>query len=154
MNEPKLTIELIPRNSWGDNLRSMFSPKVWKALQAKTFADAGHKCEICGGVGKKHPVECHEVWSYHQGQDDHTGVQVLERLIALCPMCHRVKHIGQSSIIGLFYPCLSHLKKVNNWAECEARHYIASCFKLWEDRNQYQWQVNIEDWMFKQGIRL
>lgn len=89
---PRLTFELVPATSWYRNVRANVSPMTWSSLQQLTFTAAGRRCEICGNVGPRHPVECHEVWSY----DDRWLVQRLERLIALCPRCHQVKHLGHT----------------------------------------------------------
>ncbi len=65
---------------------------IWDRVRKKTYADAKHCCEICG----VHPdrLDCHEVWDY----DDDNHVQRLVRLIALCPLCHGVKHFARSRI--------------------------------------------------------
>jgi hypothetical protein len=50
---------------------------VWDRLRHQVTAEAGNRCEICGGRGRRWPVECHEVWHY----DDTTKIQRLERLV-------------------------------------------------------------------------
>jgi hypothetical protein len=56
----------------------------------------GSRCEICGGRGPEHPVECHERWRYN----DLIRTQTLVRMIALCPACHQVKHVGLANVRG------------------------------------------------------
>lgn len=75
----KLTIELVPATSWGNNLRSRLPKKSWNAIRKRVYKEADFKCEICGGVGKRHPVECHEVWEY----DDVNHIQSLVGFVAL-----------------------------------------------------------------------
>jgi hypothetical protein len=38
-----------------------------------------------------------------------TRAQRLERMIALCPSCHRVKHMGKARIDGKYDAALRHL---------------------------------------------
>lgn len=89
-NDPKLSVELIPMTSWYSNVRSNVTSKQWDIIRKDTYKKANYKCEICGGKGMTHSVECHEIWDY----DEKTKLQKLVRFIALCPNCHKVKHIG------------------------------------------------------------
>ena len=107
----RLTVELVPSTCWWSNVRSHVAPAVWERLRRATAAAAGNRCEICGGRGRRHPVECHEVWDY----DDTTRVQRLVRLIALCPACHEVKHLGLAAKRGRHGAALAHLARVNGW---------------------------------------
>jgi hypothetical protein len=70
----RLTVELVPSTCWYINLRSNASKAVWGRLRRRVAAEAGQRCEICGGRGRRWPVECHDVWHY----DDSTKVQRLE----------------------------------------------------------------------------
>lgn len=140
---PKLTIELVPQTAWYTNVRSNVSKSEWNRLRKKVYAQAGHRCEICSGKGDKWPVECHEIWEY----DDDYHVQRLDRLIALCPACHKVKHMGRTEVV-----CSSdevkqireHLANVNGWTYEEAMGYINKCFFIWKLRSQYQWKLDID----------
>ncbi len=140
----KLKIELVPSTSWGDNLRSILPKGEWDRLRRDCYVRAGHRCEVCGGVGTKHPVECHETWSY----DETDCAQVLTGLIALCPACHRCKHPGHAQSIGLGHLIVPHLMKVNGWTEHQAQTALAFAFMQWEVRSRRQWTVNIE-WLRK-----
>lgn len=62
--DARLTVELVPRTSWYSNVRSNVLPGVWDRLRRPVFGRARSRCEICGGRGPAHPVECHEVWEY------------------------------------------------------------------------------------------
>lgn len=140
MSKPKLTIELVPKSSWYSNVRSNVPKETWDRLRKMVYAKAGHVCEICGGVGKKHPVECHEVWEY----DEVNGMQTLIRLIALCPACHSVKHIGRAHIYGGYDQAVKHLSKVNGWTIDEAHLYTQEQFLIWTLRSKLKWSVNID----------
>lgn len=134
-----LFVELVPKTSWGDNLRSRFKPSEWDRLRFACYAAAGHKCEICGGVGRRHPVECHEIWHY----DDEAHVQTLHGLIALCPSCHEVKHFGRTQVTGRRAAALAHLARVNGWTKIQASEHVASAFAVWRERSKYPWTLDI-----------
>lgn len=134
-----LLIELVPRTAWGDNLRSRFKPGEWDRLRRACYEKAGHKCEICGGAGKKHPVEAHEIWAY----DDMSHVQTLRGLISLCPSCHEVKHFGRARVTGNEARAFDHLVKVNGWTEQQARDHINDAFGIWQKRSRHPWVLDI-----------
>jgi 5-methylcytosine-specific restriction endonuclease McrA len=135
----KLTIELVPSTAWYSNVRSNVTPSEWDVLRKECYKKAGYKCEICSGKGPKHPVECHEIWEY----DDNTCTQTLGGLIALCPSCHQVKHIGLAQIQGNYEKALAHLAKVNGITEDDAKLYVESCFETWSKRSQREWKLDI-----------
>lgn len=139
----KLTIELVPSTCWYTNVRSQVSQQEWDRIRKKSYAAADHVCEICGDVGQnqgvKHAVECHEIWHY----DDETKIQKLTGLVALCPNCHKVKHPGLAQKNGQLHVVLQQLCKVNNMTVEEAAEYLAYCFKLWRERSQHSWTLDI-----------
>jgi hypothetical protein len=109
-------------------------------LKKQTAKLTRYRCEICAGRGRRWPVECHEVWRY----DDKTHTQMLVRLIGLCPMCHKVKHIGLASVNGEFEEVRAHLMKVNQWPQqATADAYIARAFQIFEERSRYEWTLDI-----------
>jgi hypothetical protein len=93
---PRLTIELVPRTCWFSNVRDQVPRGDWDRIRREVYERAGKRCEVCSGRGSRHPVECHEVWEY----DETAHVQRLVRMIALCPACHEVKHIGLAGLKG------------------------------------------------------
>jgi hypothetical protein len=138
MKKLKLTIELVPAGSWFSNLRTMVSRKEWDRLRKKVYEAAGNLCEICGGKGRRHPVECHERWSY----DDDRGIQKLEGLIALCPMCHMVKHYGLAQIRGNEDWAFRHLCKVNEVYSAEGNKIVDDAFEAHRRRSDRYWMVD------------
>lgn len=134
-----LTVELVPSTSWFENLRSELPKAEWDKLRKRAYKKAGYCCEICGGKGDKWPVEAHEIWEY----DDENHIQKLKGIIALCPMCHKVKHIGFAIINGEYDIALEHLCKVNNWTEDEAEEYIKKQLDKWKERSRYEWKIDI-----------
>lgn len=136
---PKLTIELVPKTCWYSNVRSNVPKDEWDIIRRQAYKDAGNVCEICGGVGRRHPVECHEVWSY----DNKNKIQTLVRMTALCPSCHEVKHIGRAQIYGRLSRARSHLMHVNDWDRVTADAYIDHQFSVWSDRSNRKWKLDI-----------
>ena len=140
-----LTIELVPKTAWGTNLRSELPKTQWDVLRRACYKKAGYVCEVCGGVGPTHPVECHEIWDY----DDVQRIQTLTGLIALCPKCHQVKHIGYAQVMGKFNEARDHLMKVNNWRKKNTNQYIEDAFMTWAQRSGVKWGVDTS-WVDKQ----
>lgn len=137
-NPPKLSCELVPSSSWGENLRSLLSASQWFWLRKACYIRANHKCEICGGKGRDHPVEAHEIWDY----DDAQRRQTLLGLIALCPACHKCKHMGFALATGKIESSMKHLAKVNQWPMDLAQEYVMRQFEIHGLRSQLKWTVD------------
>lgn len=135
----KLTIELVPETSFYKNVRSEVPKDEWDIIRRQCYRDSNYICEICGGKGKQHPVECHEIWKYN----DNKLIQKLIRFIALCPSCHQVKHIGLSQIRGIEEDCIKHLMRVNKISESTAEELIWEAFDTWRERSNYKWELDI-----------
>ena len=137
--EALLTIELVPNTSWFTNVRSQVSQRDWNSIRKETYKNAQHKCQICGGIGSRHPVECHEIWEYV----DSERIQRLNGFVALCPQCHEVKHMGMANLRGRGDVAVEHLAKINRWSESEARRYVNSAFNKWLERSMVEWSVDL-----------
>jgi hypothetical protein len=133
-----LTVELVPSSNWEHNVRSEMK-NDWLTIRRAVYRRAGYKCEVCGGVGDKHPVEAHEEWSY----DLDTKVQRLEGLVALCPTCHRTKHWGFALINGFEPVVRKHIKNVNGWKDEDVDKYIEEAFSIFEHRSQTNWTLDL-----------
>lgn len=135
----KLTIELVPQSCWLSNVRSAVTQKYWDIIRKKTYKNNGYKCEICNGIGSRHPVECHEIWEY----DDYNYVQKLVGFIALCPSCHEVKHIGNANRLGRGDIAKKHLAKVNGWSSEEVDYYLLQVFKTWAICSTFNYKLDL-----------
>ena len=142
-----LTIELVPRTAWFSNVRSMVSKKDWDTIRKETYEQANNKCEICGGVGTRHPVECHEIWEY----DDKKHIQKLNGMIALCPECHEVKHIGLAGKHGRGEIAQVHLAKINRWTMIQTSDYINGQVSKWKQRSTFMWKIDLS-WLEDRNI--
>jgi len=136
----KLQIELVPQSCWMSNLRSSVSRKEWDTLRRQVSQKAHNLCEICGGKGLKHPVECHEVWAY----DEITKIQSLASLQALCPFCHEVKHFGFAASRGNRQRALERFMKINKINENIAEEIIAAVYAQWKYRSTLEWILNTD----------
>lgn len=139
----KLTIELVPQTCWYTNVRSNVSVEMWDFIRKKAYSKAKFRCEICSDVGQnqgvKHSVECHEIWHY----DDVNKRQILTGLIALCPNCHKTKHVGLAQMKGEEEIVIQQLVKVNGMSRGEAKEYISVSFEVWQKRSRYDWEIDI-----------
>jgi hypothetical protein len=116
MKSLKLTVEPIPVTSAGNSLNRFLPQHRWDRLRKRIYEEHSHRCAICeveprvepwwvGPVteqtvvqralfGRIEPprrrrhLECHEDWEY----DETAHIQRLARLVALCSLCHQVKH--------------------------------------------------------------
>ena len=139
-----LKVELVPATSWGNNLRSEanLSKAQWDKLRKQCYRDANYKCEVCNGKGDKWPVECHEIWHY----DDVNKVQTLKGLIALCPTCHKAKHLGRTLSVEsqeVQDKVLHQLMKINDLDVDELEDYIVEVFQKHAERSQHRWSLDL-----------
>lgn len=139
MNNLKLTIEMVPYSSWGNNLRSVLTPTMWAELRKKVITHAGSKCEVCDRTKNLH---CHEVWSY----DDKSHIQKLERLQALCSLCHSVKHIGYTGTQGekSYNIAVKHFMKINEVDKTVFLQHIREEQEKFIGRSQYEWDLDLD----------
>jgi hypothetical protein len=141
----KLTIELVPSTSWGNNLRTEanLSKERWDTLRRQSYRNAQYRCEICSEKGPTHPVECHEIWHY----DDGTKTQTLKGLISLCPTCHKAKHLGRTLSVEspeVQEQVLNKIAVLNEFKHpLQLELYIESVFSKWEERSQHQWTLDL-----------
>lgn len=136
----KLQIELVPSSCFWSNVRSNIKARQWDKIRKQVYQKANFLCEICGGKGTKHPVECHEVWVY----EDITLTQRLSHFQALCPLCHEVKHLGFAGIRGNRERVFNRFKVINGLDENIAVEIKNAVFNQWRIRSQQKWDLNID----------
>lgn len=146
----RLTLDLVPATAWGANLRTALRPGDWDRLRRATYRRAGWTCEVCGGRGPAHPVECHERWRYRDAAGD-ASVQQLVGLVALCPACHEVKHFGRAQVVGRGDAAFAHLMAVNGWDAGQADAYVTLAFQVWALRSEVPWQLDLR-WLETLGV--
>lgn len=138
----KLYIELVPRPLWGVNLRNYLGKEKWRDLSKKVAKDAGYRCEVCGGRGPKHPVECHEIWDYSVW-----GTQKLKGFIALCPDCHKIKHWGRTQLFSdeaELSRLIGHFCNINGVTENHFAMHKTEAFAWWQRANKIDWESDFQ----------
>jgi len=144
LQQPKLrlSIELVPSSSWGQNLRDLLTQEQWDVLRRKTYKHYGYRCGICHVSNTT--LYCHEIWSY----DDTNHVQTLTGLIALCKMCHQCKHMGYAGILASrgeldLEQVRAHFLRVNSCSPEAFEMHREYAFQLHEERSRHEWTVDI-----------
>jgi len=139
----KLTIELVPKTCWHSNLRTIIDKKDWDTLRKNTYKLANYQCEICNqkeaNRTRARHLDCHEIWEY----DDDKKIQSLKGLIALCPSCHEVKHIGYANTQNRGHIAIKHLAQINQWDIEKAHKYVKQCFEIWAWRSKFNWELDL-----------
>ena len=139
MKDFKLTIELLPKGAWDNDLSKVLSKKDWDILRNKCYEKANHKCEICGY--KTDELDAHEVWEF----DIKSKTQTLKNIIALCSKCHGVKHMRNSQRLGFGENAKRHFMKVNNCSDFEFASHYAQAQMDFEERNEIlRWKINAD----------
>jgi hypothetical protein len=129
---------------WGHNLKKYLKKKDWDFLRLHTYEQSGYRCLICGGRGEKWPLECHEVWDY-RSFDEKFEAAVLIELRALCPLCHRVNHLGKANIDGVYEETIVHMAGINQWSIGYAQSIADDAFEIWDERSDKNWILGYED---------
>lgn len=135
-----LTYNLIPVTCWNRNVRTILGKEVWDKVRRKVYRVANYRCEICGGKGDKWPVECHEEWVFKD------GVQVLDSLIALCPLCHKAKHFGRTREVEsdfVIKRVIEHIMNLNNWSYYQVMINLERENDIARKRSELYWEINI-----------
>ena len=152
-NGPHILPNMVPKGLWGVNLRSCLPKSEWKRIARNIYQKYGYHCQICGCQGTQWPVECEENWKYIR-QDDKNGLVVLENLMALCPMCHRIKHLGKANIDGVYQEVVAHMAVINDVSWEIANYYSSKAFEDWEKHSEMNWKFDFS-WLEKNhGIKI
>jgi hypothetical protein len=136
---PRLTTEIIPMSLHGINPRTVNGKAWWDCNRRKQYQASHYRCEICGGVGERHPVEAHERYEYDETA--RPPCQRLVGLIALCPDCHSVKHLYRTHAVSverrdpsIYENALRHLARVNGWDDARVQAYLTETQAAFERR--------------------
>jgi hypothetical protein len=135
----KLTIELVPKTAHFQNARGVLTRAQWNHVKAMTCKVAAGACEICGVHGE---LESHEVWEWLEESATH-GVQRLDRTIALCAWCHRVKHWGHTEGMGYLPQARRHVLRVNDWREEDLEDHVRVSWREWARLSTVTWQLDV-----------
>jgi len=143
MNQPerKLTIELVPKPLWGNNLAHRMTRANWSKVRLQALEEYQNACGICGSETK--PLECHERWEY----DDEQHIQKLRGFIVLCKNCHAIKHLGRTNIQAKagrlqIQPIIEHYCRVNDCTEPDLHLDYSRALVEWSRRNKVDWTTD------------
>ncbi len=134
--EYKLNFQLVPDGCWYANLRSTLPREAWDKLRRAAYARAGGKCAICGRPGR---LEAHEVWEY----DDEKHIQRLKDVVAVCPACHAVIHIGRTALLGREPEAQAHFMKVNGCTQSEYHAALGEANRVHAERSRHEWVTDL-----------
>lgn len=134
-----LTIELLPKGAWGNDLSKTLSKKDWDILRHVCYEKSNNTCAICGYSTEE--LDAHEVWDF----DVKTKTQTLKNIVALCSKCHGVKHMRNSQRLGFGENAKRHFLKVNNCSELDfAAHYLEAESLFNEQNKIFRWTIKAE----------
>lgn len=141
IEEFKLNIELVPKTSWYNNVRSEIPRRLWDKIRTDVCISQEYKCGICEAEGR---LNCHEIWDY----DDINYVQELKSFIALCNLCHHVKHIGYASILASqgklnIQEVEEHFMRINKCDLRTFRQHAVEAMIQYEERSKHEWQLSL-----------
>jgi hypothetical protein len=141
----KLTIELVPEPCWYNNMRKVLTPDQWDTVRREVYQRYHRICGICGAQNTQ--LSCHEIWAY----DDAQHIQKLTGFIALCELCHHVKHIGYAGILVSegkldMQAIIDHFCRVNSCSKDAFTRHETAAFALWEKRNRFEWVTDLGDY--------
>jgi 5-methylcytosine-specific restriction endonuclease McrA len=148
-SDRRITFEFIPEKQNFKNVRSALQFiegdwKGWKKIRDKQEEESNGACCICGRKSHDHipdsktATECHEVWSFEN------GVQKLERLEALCVLCHQIKHINRfSNDKNYTEKLLSMYCDINNLSISAAIQDLEKAKNDKQDRRFTQYQLDM-----------
>jgi hypothetical protein len=141
MKSLRLTIELVPTSAWNQNLRSVLPDSAWGKIRKEIIEKSGNKCAICGSKGR---LNCHEVWEYN----DKKHIQKLACFLALCNLCHAVKHIGfaglQKPDSPAFDKVVKHFMQVNACSRQDFLTHQKEAYEKFEERSHFEWNLKLD----------
>lgn len=137
----ELFIDMIPSSSWFNNVRSCIHPTDWDRVRNHIYERVNFTCECCNNNTRKTNtrLDAHERWSY----DTNTGIQKLERLIALCEHCHQSTHMGLAGLMGKEDEAIKHLRKVRIFTDLEFEKHKKESSLLFKERSKLKWVLDI-----------
>lgn len=149
----KLAIEMVPEGAWDRSLRKRLRQSYWDKIRKQAYAASGHRCAVCGAEGR---LSCHEVWDY----DDADHIQRLAGFVALCALCHAVKHLGMARILAgkgaLDYDeVVRHYASVNGVTKKDFEGDNKQAGELWAKRSEHEWTTDYGEYqrIFREGAK-
>jgi len=144
LSKLKLWANLIPKNSFFDNLRHIFTNEEWDIIRKFVYKRDDYKCNICKQEEIK--LEAHEEWVYNYKEE----TQKLNNIISLCSLCHFNKHLGFAEILIkekklTKKSLIKHWGWINQEKEENFDSYRDRVFELWNLKNVIKWKITSFD---------
>jgi hypothetical protein len=145
MNARTLTIELVPAPLWGVSLKRRLPSGKWDTLRKGAYREAGYHCTICRASGR---MNAHEQWVY----DDEAATQRLVGIIAICDLCHHVKHLGFAGVLARrgqldLERVIAHYCEVNHCTRDEYERDREQAFTQWGARSDAEgWRTDFGEY--------
>lgn len=136
MSKYKLSISMVPKALWRENLRKHLTRANWNKLRMIQF-EREPNCELCGSSPVGAARQAHEEWSY----DARAAVARLVGLRTTCRMCHFVEHPGFVNAMvaeAKFTPAIldeieRHFCAVNDCDETDYRQHCEQAQRSYDD---------------------
>lgn len=136
MDNLKLTITMLPKGAWNNDLSKTLPKQDWEKLRDFALKRAGGRCEICGY--KTNDLDVHEEWEFNIEKK----TQTLKQVLAICSKCHGVKHFKNSVRLGYGEQAAEHFIKVNNCSEMDFASNLSKSILEYNQRNAiYRWKI-------------
>lgn len=134
---------MVPETTWQQNVRAWLTATQWDKVRKKVYVLYGGKCAVCHTTPAKGRLHCHEVWRYN----DDAHIQTLTGLVAMCHLCHAIKHIACSlarSREGTlnFEALIGHFCRINGCGREEFDRHFRDVVAQHAIRSSYTWSVN------------
>ena len=135
--ERRLQISLVPEPQFGKNLRKYAPGYAWTHLCEMVQAEQDYRCAICDSEDE---LECHEHWVY----DDVAHIQLLDRVVAICQLCHGAIHMGWTRTGSRLSveEVISHYMLVNGCDRSAFDAVEAEARKLHRTRSAFEWTID------------
>ena len=140
----KLTMELVPKTAWRENLRTRMGRTKWNKLRTEVLGSQNHRCAKCGSDRK---LQCHEIWEY----DDASHIQRLKGFEAVCSLCHLAEHFGLAQNLtdqghANLDEIIDHFITVSDISQQQFDSHKTDAFALWRTRSEIEWELDLGDW--------
>lgn len=144
----RLTIDPVPAPSAGRNLATELPDSLWDKISKSVRERAGSRCQICDEFcNEPYQLDCHEEWRY----EGKTRIQRLVGFVALCKLCHYVRHMRSISLSGEDLPdsphVIAHFCRVNG---CDTAAFYAAkaeASALYRVRSRHKWTIITQDYL-------
>ncbi|MDO8416496.1 MAG: hypothetical protein Q7S87_09825 [Agitococcus sp.] len=70
--------------------------------------------------------------------------------MALCPLCHKVHHLGIARRLGMLGSVKAHMLVVNRWTPAQMEQAIQHAYDVWEQRSEWNWSLDLS-WLHDYG---